>query len=202
MNNLGKLKKKGFTLIELLIVISIIGILMTVSVSSYQVVREKVSLDVAANTLQSVIVDAREKARSGIFQSSGEITEGSTYCFGITITKGEYIEVYKTPYDRLSPKNNQCNRMNAELVESVEHEARLVVKEIEFFGEEISEVVEVFFAPPKAEIELSSTLIGRGDPLLKIVVGYKNSDSFGDNKLIVLNLLTGNVYSDKYKADE
>lgn len=199
MNSFGKLKKKGFTLIELLIVIAIIGTLVAVSVSSYQVVREKVRLDIAANTLQSVIVDAREKARSGIYQSSGEITEGTTFCFGVVIKKGEYIEVYKTPYDRLSKKNNQCNRANAELVESVEHDARLVVKEIEYFGDEIDEVVEVFFAPPKAEVELSSTLIGQGEPLLKIVVGYKNTDKPGDKKLIVLNLLTGNVYSAKYE---
>lgn len=202
MNSLDKLKKKGFTLIELLIVIAIIGSLVAVSVSSYQVVREKVRLDIAANTLQSVIVEAREKARSGIFQNSGEITEGSTYCFGVKITKDEYIEIYKTTYNRLNNKNNQCDQANAELIESVEHDSRLVVKEIEYFGDEISEVVEVFFAPPKAEIELSSTLIGIGDPLLKVVVGYGNSDSPADKKLIVLNLLTGNVYSDKFNNEE
>lgn len=199
MNNFAKLKKKGFTLIELLVVIAIIASIVTVSVSSYGVVRKKVQLDIAANTLESVIVEAREKTRSGIYQKSGEITEGVSYCFGVQIKNNEYIVLYRAPYNRLNPKNNQCDRSKSELIKEIEHENNLVVKEIEYFGDEISDLVEIYFAPPKAEIELPATLIGTSDPLLKIAVGYENTNSSSEKRLVVLNLLTGNVYTDKYE---
>jgi len=199
MRNIAKLKKKGFTLIELLIVVAIISTLVTVSISSYGVIRKKVQLDVAANTLESVIVEAREKTRSGIYQKTGDLTEGSSYCFGIVIENGEYIDLYRAPYDRLSPKNNQCDRSKGELFKTIEHDTNLVVSEIEYFGEEISDMIEVYFAPPKAEIELPSTLIGTDEPLLKVIVAFKNAQASDEKRIIVLNLLTGNVYTDRYE---
>jgi prepilin-type N-terminal cleavage/methylation domain-containing protein len=198
MNNFAKLKKKGFTLIEILIVIAIIGTIITVGVGSYGIARKKVQLDVAANTLESVIVEAREKTRSGIYQKSGEITQGVSYCFGINVTNGKYIDLYRAPYNRLSPKHNQCDKSKRELVKEIKHDENLVVKGIEFFGNEVSDVIEIYFAPPKAEIELPVTLIGTDKPLLKVVVGFKNAEQASEKRMVILNLLTGNVYTDKY----
>lgn len=199
MNNFAKLKKKGFTLIELLVVIGIISSIVAISISSYGIVRKKIQLDVAANTLESVIIEAREKTRSGIYQKTGELTEGSSYCFGVEIENDEYIKLYRAPYNRLNPKNNQCDKSKAELVKEVEHEDNLVVKEIEFFGDEISDIIEIYFAPPKSEIELPATLIGTNEPILKVAIGFQATDKPSEKRLVVLNLLTGNVYTDKYE---
>ncbi|MFC1600285.1 prepilin-type N-terminal cleavage/methylation domain-containing protein [Patescibacteria group bacterium] len=199
MNRIAKLKKKGFTLIEILIVIAIISTIIMVSVSSYGIVRKKVQLDVAANTLESVIVEAREKTRSGIYQKTGELTEGASYCFGILVENEGYISLYKAPYNRLSPKNNQCDKAQGELVKNVEHDDRLIVKGIEFFGDEITDSIEIYFAPPKSVIEIPSTLIGFNEPLLKVVVGFEDAIQASEKRMVVLNLLTGNVYTDKYE---
>ena len=62
----------------------------------------------------------------------------------------------------------------------------------------MQENFEVFFAPPDAEIEFQKQVIAQNNPELKIILGYPDSDADTDKRIVVFNLLTGNVYSQTY----
>ncbi|MFC1810213.1 prepilin-type N-terminal cleavage/methylation domain-containing protein [Patescibacteria group bacterium] len=196
--NIFKEKKKGFTLIELLIVIAIIAAIITISVSSYGIVRRKVKLDIAANTIESMIVEARDKTRSGYYETNGDIAEAISLCFGFRATQDEFIERLKAPYDRLRLKDDKCNKLKAETIGQPKEEDNIVIKRINLYGDADEDEIDIYFAPPRADVELNRKSIQQGNTVLTIVIGYKNSDEKGDKRVVVLNMLTGNTFTDKY----
>lgn len=196
--NILKEKKKGFTLVELLIVIAIIGVIITISVSSYGIVRKKVRLDIAANTIESMIVEARDKTRSGYYEANGDIAEATSLCFGFRAIKDEYIERLKAPYDRLRLKDDKCNKLKAETIGQASEEDDIVIKRINLYGDADEDEIDIYFAPPNASTELNRKSIQQGNTVLTIVIGYKNSDEKGDKRVVVLNMLTGNTFTDKF----
>lgn len=197
-------KKKGFTLVEILIVLGVISMVILLGVSSYGVARKKVKLDIAANSLHSTIVEAREKTRAGYFDSgSNTVFDASSLCFGFTLTEGAFIQPLYTPYDRLAAKGAQCPANKARPVtQQTTAESDIVIKEIQLYGNEVDEEVTVFFAPPDARIEVEKPNIPTDKAQITVVVGYEDSDSDLDKRNIIFDLLTGNVNTQTYTNND
>ena len=196
-------KKKGFTLVEILVVLAVIGMVILLGVSSYGVVRKKVKLDIAANSLQSTIVESRDKTRAGYYDdSSKDVSEATSICFGFVVKKGEFITPLITDYNRLAPKGAQCDSSKERELYVSEPEKEIVVKNIFFYGNELNEEVKVFFAPPDANVETKKPAIIQDKPELKIVIGYPDSDDDLNKREIVFNVLTGSVYSQTFVNHE
>jgi len=184
-------KKKGFTLIEILIVISILSLVIVLGLSSYSVVQKRIRLDVAANTLQSIISEARDKSRSGYF------AEETSLCYGFRVKSGEPMELIKSKFDRLN-QNNKCSVLDSDITvvptESIQND--LVIKKVEKFSEPVTEKIVVFFTPPYGTPELTG-LRSDKEALIKITVGYANSENSLDARTVVFNALIGNAYVQK-----
>lgn len=191
-------KKKAFTLIEILLVLSIIGAIVTLGVSSYGLVRKKIRLDIAANTIESIIVEAREKTRSGLYESGGDINTASSLCFGFVVTEGKFIQKIQAPYDRLKEKNKKCLIEKIKLVGKTDYDEDLIVESINLFGSNAGDDYRILFAPPNAEVELERLPIHGEQPVLELVISYKNSEDKNDKRIVGLNLLTANAYIKKF----
>ncbi|MBU1445650.1 type II secretion system GspH family protein [Patescibacteria group bacterium] len=192
-------KNKGFTLIEILIVLSIIGIVVLLGVSSYGTVRRRVNLDIATNTAVALVNEARDKARVGYFES-----DGGSVCFGFKLQTNGFVEVFQTKYDRLQ-ESKKCSRLEQDmkfLKKAENDESIITVKNIEKFGDEIDEIL-VYFTPPYGEVEIDDMHISsEAESVIKFLIGYNDSENDVDNKEIVFNVLTGNTYKQKYLNEE
>lgn len=199
MRSLFVVKKKGFTLIEIIIVLLIISIVVVLGVTSYSYVRKKVKLDIAANTIHSIIVEARDKTRSGYFEADGDISEAKSICFGFRLTNGGFIKLLSTKYDRLE-LYEKCSRLKQDFKElrTAEEDPSIIIKGIEEFGKKVSDEAIYFFRPPHADIDLKTIRSDR-DPVVRIVIGFADSDEPLDKREVIFNVLTGNVYSKRFE---
>lgn len=66
------MKNKGFTLVELLVVISVIGLILTVTIANYPAIRQQLALSRAAHKLAQDIRMAQEMAMSYVEFQGGE----------------------------------------------------------------------------------------------------------------------------------
>ena len=196
-------KKKGFTLVEILIVLTVISMVVLIGVSSYSVVRKKVKLDIAVNYLQSTIVEARDKTRAGYYQGAdSEIADAASLCFGFIVKEGEFVTPLTANYDRLKQEGSQCDIQNAIQLKLLDQEKDIVVKDLLFYGNDIGEEIQIFFAPPDGNIEFKKPAVVQENPELRIVVGYPDSDEDLNKREVVFNVLTGNVYSQTFVQNE
>jgi prepilin-type N-terminal cleavage/methylation domain-containing protein len=93
---------KGFTLIEMLLVITIIGMLAVIAITSFGSMTKSAKLDIAGDLLVSLIKQQQGLAKSG----KTEIVDGKqgTFCYGVRFeksSKGGSVSTFKTPYVRL-----------------------------------------------------------------------------------------------------
>lgn len=196
MKNPRNLKKKGFTLVEILIVLAIISTVVLVGVSSYSIVRKKIRLDIAANNIESIIAEARDRTKAGYHEPGGR-----PFCFGFRIEQGKYIDSLQTYYNRL--EDIKCSRAEADIKKRRigEIDEGIEIKEIEMLGDLAEYEVLVFFVPPNAKPEIWPI---EGDidedPILRIVIGFRDSDHALDKREVIFNALTANVYTRKYKS--
>jgi len=186
-------KKKGFTLIEILIVLGIISTILLVGLGSYGVVQKKMRLEIAANTMQSIIAEARDKSKVGYY----ETVSSKSLCFGFRLTPGEFVELLTTKYDRLQV-DQKCSSLGQDIKEAQIQDLQndIVIKKIDKFDEEITDPLDVFFAPPFGDIEVLG-LSAASNPEIMVSVGYLSSENVLDQRQIVLNALTGSVYIKK-----
>ncbi len=193
-------KKKGFTLIELLIVMAIIGVIIAMTIVSYSSVNKRIALDIAANRIENMIIEMREKTRSGYIEPGENITEASSLCFGLEVEEGAMLNQLMAPYDRLKEKNNQCIDIQSENYGLTDINENIVIKNLKIFGEEIKNY-RLFFAPPDAVIEIEEGRITSDDKLLKIIIGLRGNDNENDQRVIILNILTGNTFTDRFNEE-
>lgn len=191
-----KLKKKGFTLVEILVVLAIIAGLLVLSVSSYSVARKKIQLDVATSDIESFIAEARDRARSGFYDDSGNPEEAQSLCFGVKVKVDESVEMLQTTYNRLA-LDSKCVLQDVKTIKQTEQNDGISVKEIHQFDVDAPDEFYFFFRPPYAEIEIADLSFAQ-DPHLKIVIGYTNSDEPNDHRVVIFNALTGNTTIDRY----
>ncbi len=190
-------KKKGFTLIELLIVMAIIGVIIAMTIVGYSSVNKRIALDIAANRIENMIIEMREKTRSGYIEPGENITEASSLCFGFEVEEQGMLNQLMAPYDRLKEKNNQCIEIESENYGLTDINESIVIKDLEIFGEKIKDY-RLFFAPPDAVIEIEEGSITSDDKLLKIIIGLRGNDNENDQRVIILNMLTGNTFTDRF----
>ena len=91
------LNKRGFTLVETLIVLAIIAILSAVAVRSYYLLREKQSIQKDADSIVSVIEDAKNMSLNRKNDSSYGVNFSSstvTVFAGATYANGNKISTY------------------------------------------------------------------------------------------------------------
>lgn len=198
--------RSGFTLVEILVVLGIIGIIVFISFSSYGVVRKKMQLDIAASTVQSMIAEAREKARAGYFEAGGQDTASTTYCFGFRVTIDGFIELTQAPYDRLGDTHKCFTASEPKIIKKGENEVNIIVKNIQAFGQDIqSNSFEAFFIPPYAEVELQQeNYAGLENPQVRIIVGRADSvlsEKPLDHREIILDVLSGSVKAQRYDEE-
>ena len=94
-------------------------------------------------------------------------------------------------------KNQKCIKDNIEFVGLDDRSEQIYIKKIQLFGSEVEEF-QTFFEPPNAYIELDDPIISNQDQTLVIIVGYKDSEEDNDNRVIVLNMITGNTFTDRF----
>jgi prepilin-type N-terminal cleavage/methylation domain-containing protein len=190
-------KKKGFTLIEILIVLGIISTILLVGLGSYGIVQKKMRLEIAANTMQSIIAEARDKSKVGYYETGANIISPKSLCFGFRLTPGEFVELITTKYDRLQV-DQKCSTLDQDIQKSQIQDLQndIVIKKIEKFNEEITDPLDLFFAPPFGDIEVIG-LSAASNPEIIVTVGYLSSENVLDQRQIVLNALTGSVYIKK-----
>lgn len=193
-------KKKGFTLIELLIVMAIIAVIIAMTIVSYSSVNRRIALDIAANRIENMIIEMREKTRSGYVEPGENRTEAPSLCFGFEVEEGGMINQLMAPYDRLRQKNDQCIEIESENYGLTDINENIVINDIEVFGEEIGDY-RVFFAPPEAVIEVDEGRITSENKLLQIVIGLRGNDNENDQRVIILNMLTGNTFTDRFNEE-
>lgn len=186
-------KKKGFTLIEILIVLAIISLVVLLGISSYGIVQKKVRLDMAANSVQSIIAEARDKTKAGYYESADDVFEAKSLCYGFKAYPGGGVELLSTPYNQLGI-NRKCSlsENDIRIVKQPETLTDIVIKKIDAFGIEQADPVVVFFRPPKAEVETAGINSFNGN-MIKINVGYTNTDDILYQRRVVFDVLTGTV---------
>ena len=186
-------KKKGFTLIEILIVLAIISLVVLLGISSYGIAQKKVRLDMAANTVQALIVEARDKSKAGFYENTGDVLEAKSLCYGFKAYPGGSFELLTTTYNPLELSGKCSNNLNdIKIVKKLETSKDIILKKIISYGQEQTDPVVIFFQPPKAEIEISNFIYIQ-EPLIKFNVGYSNSENILDQRQVVFNVLTGTV---------
>ncbi len=137
-----KNKKKGFTLIELLIVMAIISVIIAVTIMSYSSVNKRIALDIAANKIENLIIEMREKTRSGYS------VDNESHCFGFVVKVEGTIDQLIAPYNRLKEKNNKCLQIDAESYGVNDLDKNIVVNDIKLFGNENDDFT-MFFCSAK-----------------------------------------------------
>jgi prepilin-type N-terminal cleavage/methylation domain-containing protein len=183
--------KKGFTLIELLIVMGIISVIIAVTIMSYSSVNKRIALDIAANKIENLIIEMREKTRSGYS------VDDESHCFGFIVKKEGTINQLIAPYNRLKEKNNKCNRNETESYGINDLDKNIVVNDIKLFGNK-NEDFTMFFSPPNAVPELETGAMFGSNKFLQIVIGLKGDTNENDQRVILLNMLTGNTFTDRF----
>lgn len=85
--------RSGFTLIELIIVFTIIGLLAVLAMGSFGAARKQARLDIAADSLATLIKEQQGKTQSG--RQVGDVPS----CYGVVFQKlAPYVQTVALPY--------------------------------------------------------------------------------------------------------
>jgi prepilin-type N-terminal cleavage/methylation domain-containing protein len=170
----------GFTLIEMLIVITIVGILAAVAVTSYGTARKQAQLDFAADSLITAFKEQLAKAKSGQGLKSStiqqQLTELQFACFGLRFQKNAPIlQYFETAYHSVDDQGN------ADVCDSEGQLSPFSVEDIQLYELVLddlpAESAEVLFKPPFAKL-VARTIQSNFSNFkkMRITLGFKNSD--------------------------
>ncbi len=200
--------KPAFTLIEMIIVMTIIGLLVLVSVSSYTVVQRQARLDIALDTLISTLKEQRDKARVGKVDKQDTDANTTLSCYGlffdqkntdpdIQIVSMRYVTVGNNRADFCDPARSFIKQPSG-----ITTDQGVMVKSVTL-GTGQRENIKTFallFKPPfgtpvfatgfEANALSSSLVLSAGQNPLKINLGLQNVT---EEKTLVFDFLTGDI---------
>ncbi len=148
-------KRPAFTLIEILVVIMIVAMLAVLAIASYGSTRERAKMDIAADTLVSLLNQQRSLSRSGR-------SDNST-CYGVYFNKNgrSQVELLQAPYVSVnveinSTKSNFCDMRQDKLVrQPFDQFEDNKISEISKFGV-ATDSLAILYRPPEGRILLGN----------------------------------------------
>lgn len=185
-------RQAGFTLIELLIVITIIGILAVVAVTSYAGVQRQAAVDFAGDTLVATIREAEDWARSGRRSPGLEGESSKSLCYAVKIVTGigEQARLYYASSDYVA--------VEGETVDSCEVLGDLGWRKSDVFNDRIvligdGDTFVYYFKPPFGKIytEAGGALTSATSRVVTFTVGDPENPSW--NNTISFDLSTSEV---------
>ena len=140
-----------------------------------------------------MIIEAREKSRSGFFEPGldDDPLSSISLCFGFKVEDDGFVSLVNSNYDRV---NGSCDT-NTTVVSSPDKPDTIVIKNVGNF--------EALFVPPYSNVQVVSPggfVVGTD---FSIIVGYEESELIEkplDHREIIFDTLSGNVYSQKYET--
>lgn len=190
--------RRGFTLIEMLIVITIIGLLATMSIGSYTRYRKISLLELSADNVVSSLYKARDKVRLGKYESddgsdvSGVSVVESAKCYGLRFSVDKNIEEVVVPYSGMKSWDGGddggwvtggCDISSSDLINYPVELDDLV--EIEGVN---PEGCVLLFAPPDGKIVTDSCA---GVSELVVGLNYGGGDEDSYKRTLTINLENG-----------
>lgn len=193
--------KKGFTLVEMLIVISIVGLLATISIGEYTRFRKVSVLDLAADGIVASINDARDSAKFGRVGGEG----AGSICYGVKFVAGADagtgITKITSTFDNTkswSKNDGRWERGGCE-VDNVADGASLDLGNgivVESINDSDVETCSLLFSPPNGDLDAYSEECSSE---IKIGYGDENEDL---QRFISVNLENGKAEVSKTASNE
>ncbi len=144
-------RKKGFTLIEMLIVLVIIGLLAAMAVSSFGSARKRARLNIAVDSIASMIKQQQGKAKTGRQTADG--SSGQSSCYGMVFQKtAPYLQTVMVPYVAVPPVTSNvpyadyCDTKTPVLT-PVEVTDDIMIQDLKKAGANVEKLT-VMFKPP------------------------------------------------------
>ncbi len=150
--------KKGFTLIEMLIVISIISLLAVMAVSSFGAAQKKARLDIAVDSIMSVLKEQQGKAKTGRQGSGGSADSlPGALCYGVVFqTAVPYVQTVTVPYRSVandkSAKADYCDAITSPALVILPVTEDIVLKQIQQGSADAGEKLVLMFKPPLGSV--------------------------------------------------
>lgn len=196
----GLKKGGGFTLVEMLVVITIVGVLATISIGAYSQYRRASLLEIAADNFISTLYKARDEVSMGKV-SVGRTVDGGTSdgvntatCRGIDVknigVENFDLKILTTKFNSQKKFNGDewidvgCDTSSEGIVDSKSMSFENDVDVLEVKPLVASEAF-ILFSPPNGEI-ISK---GLGEDVAKITLGY--SADADQKRVVIIDLKTG-----------
>lgn len=190
---LRSLRPVAFTLVELLVVITVIGILATVTAVNYMTALKTAKLNRSADTVISFIKEARLKTVAG-FKAYVPGQSAEFKCFGLRFkeTAGE-IEMFMihVPYI-VQDLNGSCGQSD-QIVEDQAINIDSMVKVGAINDQTNNKNLDILFIPPAGEI---MTLPATNSIKISLLYNNEASDSIFVRQVKV-DTVTGRIYVER-----
>lgn len=202
-----KTVRDGFTLIELLIVITIIGILAVMAIGSFGSARQDAQLDIAADSISSIIKEQQGNAKDGL-QGVGSDSTKEASCYGVVFQTSStlsnastdpFVQAITVPYVAVPTATNSesadyCDTSNIQNLQKtpVDATSNILLTGLKQAGIDMDSLV-IMFKPPFGAV-LEGTGSNISDSLSAIGPASTPSQ---DAVQIFLNLPSSNPQTEK-----
>jgi prepilin-type N-terminal cleavage/methylation domain-containing protein len=142
--------KRGFTLVEMLVVITIIGMLAFLGVSSYGAAQKQARLELAADNVVSLLKEQQGLAKSGRVGLSG-----SAKCYGVRLLINNAPKVVEADYFAVQGNKADFCNIDNETERPLIQELDVVVSNLKQ-GFIDKDDLTIMFKPPSAKVVVYS----------------------------------------------
>jgi len=183
----------------MLVVITIVGVLATISIGAYSRYRRSSLLEIAADNLISTLYKARDEVSLGKVNGDSSSDGVSTAtCRGISI-ENKIIKIVKAEYnskrtydsESMSWTDGGCVTEGASAGVSAGFESVNFENDVDVLEVSPRDTFSILFVPPNGEIVTKGLGVGDGvgSDIAKITLGYEaNADQ---KRVVVIDLKTG-----------
>lgn len=169
------MKSKAFTLIEIIIVITIVGILTTIAILSYQGAYERQQVSVFSKNLLSTAQHAKAEVEAGKKDEAGLL------CEGISFVVGEIPQKITMNY-----VDGACDVDTEVLVNVEQSSPNILVTSIN-----LADSIKLLFVPPSGAMEVYGPDLLSGEPIVEFAHTNYSDFNFG------VDLDTDRIYIEK-----